>query len=220
MSNWNFCCICCICNVTFYSLFPVGTSEQNQFLTLMSCVVAFLWRNKEGSWRVGEGGLEAPTTEAPSLGSGLHRILGTSRLCSPIWPFPSFFFVGCPGSLWLKGSLLWLSVVMVCGFSCPAACGILVPWSEMEPGSPALQSGFLSTGPPGKTPDFSLLDRKEHLKQRTKKASLENEEACKIGDCELVRNRVAIGELGLWVEPCLPSTWRILPDTLLVKILG
>ena len=75
----------------------------------------------------------------------------------------------------------------------------------MEPGSPALQSGFLSTGPPGKTPDFSLLDRKEHLKQRTKKASLENEEACKIGDCELVRNRVAIGELGLWVEPCLPS---------------
>ena len=167
MSNWNFCCICGICNVTFYSLFPVGTSEQNQFLTFMSCAVAFLWRNKEGSWRVGEGGLEAPTTEAPSLGSGLHRVLGTSRLCSPLWPFLSFFFFfGCPGSLWLKGSLLWLSVVMVCGFSCPAACGILVPWSEMEPGSPALQSGFLSTGPPGKTPDFSLLDRKEHLKQR------------------------------------------------------
>ena len=30
-------------------------------------------------------------------------------------------------------------------------CGIIVPWSGMEPVSPALQGGFLITGPPGKS---------------------------------------------------------------------
>ena len=32
---------------------------------------------------------------------------------------------------------------------CHTACGILVPWPETEPTSPALQDGFLTTGPPG-----------------------------------------------------------------------
>ena len=30
------------------------------------------------------------------------------------------------------------------------ACGILVPGPEIKPMSPALQGGFLTTGPPGK----------------------------------------------------------------------
>ena len=33
--------------------------------------------------------------------------------------------------------------------SCSAACGILVPWLGIKPTSPALQGGFLTTGPPG-----------------------------------------------------------------------
>ena len=33
-----------------------------------------------------------------------------------------------------------------------AACGILVPWSEIKPASSALESGFSTTGPPGKSP--------------------------------------------------------------------
>ena len=46
------------------------------------------------------------------------------------------------------------SVIVVCGLSCPEACGILVPQPGIEPESPALESEFLSTGPPGKSSDF------------------------------------------------------------------
>ena len=40
------------------------------------------------------------------------------------------------------------SVVAVCGLSCSEACGILVPQPGIEPKSPGLQGGFLTTGPP------------------------------------------------------------------------
>ena len=45
------------------------------------------------------------------------------------------------------------SVVAMLGLSCLAACGILVPWLGIEPTSPALHGGFLTTG----TPEKSLL---------------------------------------------------------------
>ena len=44
------------------------------------------------------------------------------------------------------------SVVVACGLSCPEACGILVPLPGIEPMSPALEGGFFTTGPPGKSP--------------------------------------------------------------------
>ena len=37
------------------------------------------------------------------------------------------------------------------GLGCSSAHGILVPWSGIEPESPALQGGFLTTEPPGKS---------------------------------------------------------------------
>ena len=37
------------------------------------------------------------------------------------------------------------------GLSCPVACGILVPQPGIKPVSPALEGGFLTTGPPGKS---------------------------------------------------------------------
>ena len=43
------------------------------------------------------------------------------------------------------------SVVVAHGLNCPAACGILVPWVEIESKSPALEDGFLTTGPWGKS---------------------------------------------------------------------
>ena len=43
------------------------------------------------------------------------------------------------------------SVVEACGLSCPMACGILVSQPRMEPASPALESGFFTTGPPRKS---------------------------------------------------------------------
>ena len=42
-------------------------------------------------------------------------------------------------------------VVAARGLSCPAAHGILVPRPGIEPASPALEGGFLTTGPPGKS---------------------------------------------------------------------
>ena len=45
------------------------------------------------------------------------------------------------------------SVVVACRLSCPVACGILVPQSGIEPTSPALEWGFFTTGPPGRSQD-------------------------------------------------------------------
>ena len=43
------------------------------------------------------------------------------------------------------------SVVVAHRLSCPVACGILVPRPGIEPTSPALEGGVLTTGPPGKS---------------------------------------------------------------------
>ena len=51
----------------------------------------------------------------------------------------------------LSGRSSWASLVVVHGLSCPTACGILVPRPGIEPTSPALEGGFSTTGPPGKS---------------------------------------------------------------------
>jgi len=43
------------------------------------------------------------------------------------------------------------SIVSVHGLSCPKTCGILVPHPGIEPMSLALEGGFYTTGPPGKS---------------------------------------------------------------------
>ena len=44
------------------------------------------------------------------------------------------------------------SVVVAPELSCPAGCGILVPWPRIEPVSPALEGGLLKPGRWGKSP--------------------------------------------------------------------
>ena len=39
---------------------------------------------------------------------------------------------------------------MACSLSYPVVCGILVPQPGIEPMTPPLSGGFLTTGPPGK----------------------------------------------------------------------
>ena len=46
----------------------------------------------------------------------------------------------------------WASLVVARGLSCPAAGGSLVSQPGIKPKSPALEGGFLITGPPGKSP--------------------------------------------------------------------
>ena len=43
------------------------------------------------------------------------------------------------------------SQVVALGLSCPMACGILVPLPGIESMSLALEGGFITTGPPGKS---------------------------------------------------------------------
>ena len=49
------------------------------------------------------------------------------------------------------------SVVVARGLGCPMACGMLVPQPGIKPMSPALESRFLTTGPPGKSPGMLFL---------------------------------------------------------------
>ena len=63
---------------------------------------------------------------------------------------------GCVGSVvcgtWALSLTCASSVVVLHRLSCPAACGIiLVPRPGIEPTSPALEGGFFTTGPPGKS---------------------------------------------------------------------
>ena len=67
-------------------------------------------------------------------------------------------------ALWDLGCVTWnflfrcmTSLIVVRGFSCSMAYGILVPQPGIEPTSPALQSEFLTTGPPGKSLFIFLL---------------------------------------------------------------
>ena len=57
----------------------------------------------------------------------------------------------------LSGCGVCASAVVACGVSCSAACGILVSRPEIEPKSPALQGGVLTTGPPGMSPKIAQL---------------------------------------------------------------
>ena len=51
------------------------------------------------------------------------------------------------------------SVVGAHGISCLVTCGILIPQTGIKPESPALQGGFLTIGPSGKSQGSSLLTK-------------------------------------------------------------
>ena len=51
----------------------------------------------------------------------------------------------------------------------PMACGVLVLQPGIEPSSPALEDGFLTTGPPGKSLEFISLKIKVQLRDLTAK---------------------------------------------------
>ena len=55
------------------------------------------------------------------------------------------------------------SVVVAHGFSCSAACGILVPQPGIEPVSPALEGRFFTIGPPGKSLILKIKRRETSL---------------------------------------------------------
>ena len=54
-------------------------------------------------------------------------------------------------------SYMGFSLVVAHRLSCPETCGILVPQPRNKPWSPALASGFLTTGPLGKFPKLLIF---------------------------------------------------------------
>ena len=69
-------------------------------------------------------------------------------LCPPLFFLIFIYFRLCRGSVAALKTL-----VAGRGFSsCPVACEILVPQPGVKPTSPALEGGFSTTGPPGKSP--------------------------------------------------------------------
>ena len=89
-------------------------------------------------------------------------------------------------SLVVQAQCLWHRL------SCPAACGILVPWPGIEPTSPALQSRFLTTGPPGKSPLVGFFFSFGYILPPHLKTSAFSDYWERIhGDCDESRDEVA-----------------------------
>ena len=72
------------------------------------------------------------------------RVHGAASGHSCITQDPSLWCTDCP--------------VVACRLNCSIACGILVPQPGIEPASPALQSRFLTTGPPGKSSGMTIME--------------------------------------------------------------
>ena len=89
----------------------------------------------------------------------LHALFKTIFVCTG----SSFLAHGLALVMVCKGLLLlWNmsseevgSLLVAHGLSWPAACGLLGPQPGIEPTFPALEDGFLTTGPPGKS--FPML---------------------------------------------------------------
>ena len=79
---------------------------------------------------------------------GLSCSTGTFDLCYVVWGLFLRRTDSPVMALGLESS--WAPVVAVLRLSCSRACGILVPRPGTEPVSPASQSRFLTTGPPGR----------------------------------------------------------------------
>ena len=97
-----------------------------------------------------QGHKESDTTEATQhafilLSTIFFSVISFLKIC--------IYLYGYVGS-WMWYTRFFLcpvgSLDVVSGLNCPTACGILVPQPGIEPTSPTLQGGFLTTGPPGK----------------------------------------------------------------------
>ena len=102
--------------------------------------------------------------EPTELYNILNRVTKLSRLTEPnyLCLLGKYFIYGCVGLSCGRWDLpLWWadSLVVVCGLSGSTACGIL----GIEPAPLALEEGFLTTGPPGKSQFHLFLSQIDHV---------------------------------------------------------
>ena len=64
----------------------------------------------------------------------------------------------------------------------PKACGILIPQPGTEPVSPALEGGFLTTGPPGKSLHSNswenLVEKNSGLASKDRRQAAKKKNVC------------------------------------------
>ena len=99
-------------------------------------------------------GLSCSTQDLPLQRTGFSLVAARRPSSCGTWApecVGSVVVVRGPSSCGTQAPECVGSVVAASGPSCPAACGILVPQPGMQPASPALQDGFFTTGPPGKS---------------------------------------------------------------------
>ena len=101
---------------------------------------------------LGPGNLKVPRTLAKNIFFLWNYFFKCSLLAA----------LGVSCSTWDPRCILWVfrcgtgTLVLAGGLSCSVSCGIFVPWPGIEPGSPALQSRFLTTGSPWKSHRYVL----------------------------------------------------------------
>ena len=66
--------------------------------------------------------------------------------------------LGVHRGVWTLPCIAWPFSVAAHGLSCCATCRVLGPQPGIKPASPALEGGFLITGPPGKSPSIHFIE--------------------------------------------------------------
>ena len=106
------------------------------------------------------GSVAVPLTRTATLDT-LHHLQTFSLSLFKKYSFVYLAALGLSYGIWethcgSQAQQLWGvgSLVSVRGFSSPVACGILVPRPTIELTSPVLQGRFLTTRPPGKSPNL------------------------------------------------------------------
>ena len=139
-------------NINTVSL-PVGTKLSNKS-TLHKVVRVGSKNSVSGLLRVTEGLLLFSSFYSRSMDSdsGRKKAPFIGRWFAILTIVQGFIYLAASGLSYGTQALgHMVSVVMKRRLSCSVACGILIPQPGIEPMSPALPSGFSTTGPPGKS---------------------------------------------------------------------
>ena len=106
------------------------------------------------------GGMVTPGSHPCRRASSWRSDSHFSFAPTPTWPpICKCVYLAVSGLSWsmkdlccvLRALSLWHRVSSCSGLSCSKACWILVPWPGIKPVSPAVQGGFLTTGPARKS---------------------------------------------------------------------
>ena len=102
----------------------------------------------------------------------------------------------------------------------PEACGILAPRPEIEPTPPALEGKVLTTGPPGKSPTFSIWkesEKNENIPGHAQPLESPRPEIFHLVTQQILLSTYDVPDTGttlwakqMWVPPPSQNSWLVL----------